>query len=439
MARLSVFGLGYVGSVTAACLAEAGHHVVGVDVNPAKLAAVERGEAPVTEPGLEEALRSAVADGRLSPGTDVAQVIAATDASLICVGTPSNRNGSLALDAVVRVAEEIGRSLRQKSSFHTVIMRSTVLPGTARDTVVPAIEAASGRKAGEGFGYVSNPEFLREGSAMADFRQPELTVLGGWDARSIAVAREIYAGLEAPVVELSVEAAEMVKYANNAFHALKVAFANEIGQLARSHGVDGRQVMDVLCQDRKLNISPAYLRPGFAFGGSCLPKDTRALVYRSRQLDIDAPLLASILPSNDAQIRRAVEAVEQTGAKQIGVLGLAFKSGTDDVRESPMVSVIETLIGRGYDVSVFDEVIQLDRLTGANKAFLETEIPHIASLMVDTLDQAVARSDVIVVGTSSPSFADVGSLLDDSQIVIDLVGGVVPSPELGDRYVGSGW
>lgn len=439
LVRVSVFGLGYVGSVSAACLAAAGHEVIGVDISAAKIDAIRQGHSPMSEPGLDSLLASVVASGRLGVTDEVGEAVARSDVSLICVGTPSNRNGSLDLQAVERVADEIGEAMAAKSDRHTVVMRSTVLPGTAREVVIPRLESSSGLSAGTDFGYASNPEFLREGSAVADFQNPEFTVVGEWDTASGDVVARLYSMSGAPTIRLSVETAEMVKYANNAFHALKVAFANEIGALSKSQGIDGRAVMEVLCMDHKLNVSPAYLRPGFAFGGSCLPKDTRALVYRAREFDVQIPLLSSVLPSNEVQVKRAIAAVEDSGSKQVGILGLSFKAGTDDVRESPMVAVIETLVGKGYDVRVFDEGVQLSSLTGANKAFLESEIPHIASLMVDDIDEVISRSDVLVVGNSSERFADVGARMDESQVLIDLAGAVAIDPPPRGRYHGSGW
>lgn len=437
--RISVFGLGYVGSVTAACLASLGHDVVGVDVNDAKLESLRSGRSPMTEVGLDDLLASAAASRRLRLTTDAQSAVAESDVSLICVGTPSNRNGSLDLRAVERVTEQIGAAMGRKLDRHTVVMRSTVLPGAARNVVVPRLESSSGLKAGADFGYVSNPEFLREGSAVADFMSPEYTVVGEWDSDSGNVVEELYSMLEAPVLRVPVETAEMVKYASNAFHAVKVAFANEIGHLAKVQGIDGRSVMEILCRDHRLNISPAYLRPGFAFGGSCLPKDTRALVYRAREIDVDVPLLAAILPSNDVQVQRAIAAVEDAEGKHIGILGLAFKAGTDDVRESPMVAVIETLVGRGYQVQVFDEDVRLSNLIGANRAYLEAEIPHIASLMVDDLDEMVRTCDVLVVGNSSKVFADLGSRMDENQVLVDLVGVTDTTRAMRGNYIGSGW
>lgn len=439
MARVSVFGLGYVGSVTAGCLAAAGHQVIGVDVNEEKLGSIRQGRSPMAEKDLDGILTEAVETGRLRVTTDAAEAVESSDLSLVCVGTPSNRNGSLDLVSIEKVVAQIGSALDRSDQRHIVVMRSTILPGTARDVVIPMLERTSGLRVGEGFGYVSNPEFLREGSAVADFERAELTIIGATDPVSAAAVEGLYGRIDTTFVRVDIETAEMIKYANNAFHAVKVAFANEIGTISKQHGVDGRRVMEILSMDHKLNISPAYLRPGFAFGGSCLPKDVRALVYQSQRLDLKTPLLASILPSNEMQVERAIEAVEQTGAKQVGVLGLAFKAGTDDVRESPAVRLIETLLGRGYDVRVYDEEVRLGKLTGANKAFLQAEIPHIATLMVEDLDDLLSASDVVVVTNQGESFSGLTARMAPDQVIIDLAGAVqVDGPPSG-AYHGSGW
>lgn len=420
--KISLFGLGYVGTVSAACLAAVGHDVIGVDVNQGKLATIRSGRAPVIEPGLDQLVGEVTASGRLEVTDDVAVAIARSDVSMVCVGTPSRRNGSLDLAAVEHVCRQIGEAIKSGDEYHVIIIRSTVLPGTVRDRLIPIVESASGKVAGEEFGISMNPEFLRETSAVADFYGPSVTVIGELDEKSGDVVEEIYRKVDAPVVRVPLETAEMVKYANNAFHATKVTFANEIGNLAKVHGVDGRDVMDILCRDHQLNISPAYLRPGYAFGGSCLPKDTRALVYRAKEMDVEAPLLASLLPSNEIHTRRAVEAVERSGHKKVGVLGLSFKAGTDDVRESPMVPVVETLVGRGYEVTIYDEHVRLSKLVGSNKSFLEEEIPHIASLMRSDLQSIVDHSEVVVIGNNTAAFRAVPGLLRHDQLLIDLVG-----------------
>ncbi len=420
--RISLFGLGYVGTVSAACLAASGHEVVGLDVNARKLDTLRSGRAPVIEPGLDELVAEATAAGRLRVTDDVQAAVGASDVSLVCVGTPNRPNGSIDLAAVETVCRQIGEALASKDDYHVVVIRSTVLPGTVRNRLVPVIEGAAGKTAGAGFGVSMNPEFLRETSAVADFFGPSVTVIGELDERSGNAVEAIYDAIDAPVVRVDLETAEMVKYANNAFHATKVIFANEIGNLAKAHGIDGRRVMDILCQDSQLNISPAYLRPGYAFGGSCLPKDTRALVYRAKELDVEAPLLGALLPSNELHIRRAIEFVERSGHKKVGILGLSFKAGTDDVRESPMVPLVETLVGRGYEVAVYDEHVRLSKLVGSNKSFLEEEIPHIAQLMRSDLDEVVAESEVVVVGNSTPAFRSVPGRLRSDQLLVDLVG-----------------
>lgn len=420
--RISLFGLGYVGSVSAACMAAAGHEVIGVDINELKLDTIRSGRAPVIEPGLDDLIAEVTESGRLEVTNNVAKAIDLSEVSLVCVGTPSQPNGNLDLTAVERVCTEIGEALAAKPEYHVVTVRSTVLPGTVRGRLVPLLESAAGKTAGADFGVAMNPEFLRETTGIKDFYEPSLTVIGELDERSGDVVEQIYAGVDAPVARVPLETAELVKYANNAFHATKVTFANEVGNLAKAHGIDGREVMDLLCRDYQLNISPAYLRPGYAFGGSCLPKDTRALVYRAKEMDVEAPLLQSLLPSNERHARRAIEVVERSGHKKVGVLGLSFKAGTDDVRESPMVPLIETLVGRGYDVKVYDEQVRLSRLVGSNKSFLEEEIPHIASLMRSDLDKLVAESDVVVVGNNSPAFRCVPAKLRPGQLMVDLVG-----------------
>ncbi|MGE5618681.1 MAG: UDP-glucose dehydrogenase family protein [Sphingomonadaceae bacterium] len=420
--RICVFGLGYVGCVSAACLARDGHTVIGVDVNPQKVELVGSGRSPVLEPGLEKLLGEMVGAGRLVATQDGRAAVRSSDVSVVCVGTPSNDNGSLDLRYVERVCQEIGAALAESSSYHVVVVRSTVLPGTVEEKLIPILQETSGRHAGTDFGVCMNPEFLREGAAIDDYYHPSQIVIGELTPLSGAVTRRMYEAVEAPVVHTSIRIAEMTKYVSNAFHALKIAFANEIGNLAKAHGVDGRRVMEVFAMDRRLNISPAYLRPGFAFGGSCLPKDMRALVYRARELDITTPLLNSVLQSNQEQIQRGIRMVEKTGRKRVAVLGLSFKPDTDDVRESPSVPLIETLLGRGYQVSVYDEKVDPSALTGANKSYLERELPHIASLMRSSIEEAVTDAEVVVIANSSRAFRRVPDLLNRHQVLIDLVG-----------------
>ncbi len=355
------------------------------------------------------------------------------------MGTPSNGNGSLKLDYIEKVSHEIGAALSTKPGYHVVVVRSTVLPGTVEEQVLPILEQHSGKRAGSGFGICMNPEFLRESSAIADYYHPSYIVIGAFDRRSGDVVEQIYETVDAPVVRTSIKTAEMLKYANNAFHALKVVFANEIGNLCKVHGIDGQEVMEIFCQDQQLNISPTYLKPGFAFGGSCLPKDTRALLYRAKERDVDSPLLNAVLTSNRQHIGRGIKLIEDTGRKKIGILGLSFKTGTDDVRESPVVPLIETLVGRGFQVQVYDEQVELSRLIGANKSFLEREIPHIASLMRSSLDEVVTHNEVVVITNGSTTFHHVPHLIRQDQILIDLVGIVRKNGELQGGYEGICW
>ena len=419
--RVSVFGLGYVGTVSAAALAAGGHHVVGVDVNRDKVAKVNAGKSPIVEPGLDELLDRAVSNGRLHAFTDTAEAVASSDVSLLCVGTPSRRNGSLDLSYITRVCDELGAALRHKPDYHVVVVRSTVLPGTTHEVVIPALEAASGKKYGDGFGVSVNPEFLREGTALKDFRSPPLTLVGHNHAADASGTIALYAAIDAPLVSTSIRVAEMIKYTNNAWHALKVCFANEIGNLSKRLGIDSHEVMDIFCRDEKLNLSPNYLKPGFAFGGSCLPKDLRALQYRAKEVDVDLPLIQSILPSNKLQVQRAIDEVIDTGKKRIGMLGFSFKAGTDDLRESPLVILAETLLGKGLKLKNYDKNVSLARLVGSNKEYIEQQIPHLSALLCKTIDEVLGHSDVIVVGNQSPEFVDAMPMCRRDQIVIDLV------------------
>ncbi len=425
--RIAIFGLGYVGTVSTACLAEAGHEVVGVDVNQLKVDLVNSGVSPVVEQGVAEMIRESVAMGAVHATTDGADAVAMADCSMVCVGTPSRENGSLDTEAIARTMESIGAGLRMCPGYHVVILRSTSLPGTI-DGVREILELRSGKQAGRDFGLCVNPEFLREGTAVGDFHQPPFTIIGESDRAAGDVVAELYQHIEAPLYRIPLGAAEMVKYASNAFHALKVAFANEIGEICNSQEIDGRLVMDLVARDTKLNISRAYLRPGFAFGGSCLPKDLRAIAYRANRLDLDTPLVGSILPSNEAHLGRALRQVLKHEGKRIALLGLAFKGGTDDLRESPMLRLAETLIGKGRQLRIFDEGVRLSRLVGANKAYLEEKIPHISSLLVDSLQEAVEFAEVLVVGSASDALTTLPDLLaiEGPREIIDL-GGTFPA------------
>ena len=419
--RVSVFGLGYVGCVTAACLAKAGHAVVGVDVNAEKVAMINSATSPIVEPGLPELLREVVGAGRLRATTSSDQAVAESDLSLICVGTPSRSNGRIDVDAVVRTGQSIGQAVRKHAEPHTVVLRSTVLPGTAEQYLVPALLAGAGGRAATRVAV--NPEFMREGSSLNDFSRPPLTLVGCGDPATASLLRLLYESVQAPFVHTSIRTAEMVKYAANAFHALKVCFANEVADVCAALGADGAEVMRVFAMDRKLNVSEAYLRPGFAFGGSCLPKDLRALLYAARAADVSVPLLASVLPSNEGQVRRGVDAVLASRRQRIGVVGLSFKAGTDDLRESPMVALVETLIGKGCDVRILDRNVSMARLVGANRRYIEEEIPHIASLMCASAEALLAHAEVIVIGNACEDATEVLAAAQPEHLTVDLTRG----------------
>ena len=432
--RISVFGLGYVGAVSAACLAADGHTVLGVDTNPVKVDLLNQGHAPVIEAGLGELIEEGVRTGRLCATTDCDAAVSATDLAFVCVGTPSNGNGSLNLTYLRRVAGDIGQAIQRRRSPIVVVIRSTVLPGTTRQVLLPELERAAGLPVA----VAVYPEFLREGTAIRDYHEPPKVVVGAVDEAVLDLVTPIAARPGAPLVQTDLELAEMVKYADNAWHALKVTFANEIGSLAKAQGLDGQRVMDIFCADTKLNLSPVYLRPCFAFGGSCLPKDVRALRYQGRALDLDLPVLNAILPSNSQQLDRAFRLVADGGARQVGILGLAFKAGTDDLRESPMVEVVERLIGNGYDVSIYDANVNLAKLVGANKSYILEQIPHISDLMVSSIDEVLDRARTLVIGNNDPAFRDVAESPRPGQRVVDLVR-VVDRRSDGDGYDGICW
>ena len=420
MKAVSVFGLGYVGAVTAACLAHKGHRVVGVDANPAKVEMVESGRAPVLEPGLDQLVREGREACRLHATTDPMAAVSQSEISFICVGTPSLPNGRLDVSTVQRCCEDVGRALQSKTGFHWIVLRSTVLPGTAKSLVIPRIEAASGKRSGVDFAVCANPEFTREGCAVADFLNPPMTVLGADDTHQLAPLRELYRGMPGQIFETTLGVAEMVKYVCNVFHALKVTFANETGSLCNELGVDVSAVTKIFLSDTRLNISAAYLTPGFVFGGSCLPKDVRALSYCAKQLDLDLPLLRAIMPSNQAHLERAVDAVLATKCKKIGVVGLSFKSGTDDLRESPSVQLIKRLLGEGRQVQIWDQDVSLGRLVGSNRHFIEEEIPHIGALLSTDLKEVVTRAEVLVIGAKALDEETISAILRPDQLVIDL-------------------
>ncbi len=418
--RVSIFGLGYVGSVMAACLAKMGHYVLGVDVNTAKVDSLNRGVSPIVEPGMSELVAEQSKACRLHATSSAAEAIAQTDVSFICVGTPSKRNGGLDFSHLEHVAGEIGAQLAAKPGFHTVAVRSTVLPGTLENVLAPVLERASGKKAGVDFALCSNPEFMREGSAIKDMLEPPYTLLGAQRPEHLAPLLEIYRSVPGRVFQTSIRTAEMVKYVCNTFHALKVDFANEIGTICQALGVNSHEVMEIFCQDTKLNISPAYLKPGSPFGGSCLPKDVKALSYRAKQLDLNLPLLQSIIPSNQAHIERATDLILSTGKKKIGFLGLSFKSGTDDLRESPLLHVVKRLLGEGCQIRIYDPNVSWSCVHGANRQFAESEIPHIASLLRAKMEEVVTDSEVTVIGNRDKEYARIGQWVHNGHIVLDL-------------------
>ena len=437
--RVSVFGLGYVGSVSAGAFAADGHHVVGVDVNPDKVAAINAGRSPVVEPGLSELLARGASEGRLRATTNAGEAVRETELSLDCVGTPSRRNGSIDLTFLERVCEEIGRALAVIDRYHVVVIRSTVLPGTTHEVLIPALERSSGKTYGEGFGVSVNPEFLREGMALKDFRKPPLTLVGHNHATDAGGTIALYQAIDAPLVSTSIRVAEMTKYASNTWHALKVCFANEIGNLCKGVGVDSHEVMDIFCRDEKLNLSSYYLKPGFAFGGSCLPKDVRALQYRAKEIDVELPVISHILPSNRHQIELAFEQIMETGRNRIGLLGFSFKAGTDDLRESPVVILAEALVGKGRTLRIYDGNVSLARLVGSNKDYIEQQLPHLSSLLCPTIDEVLDASEVIVIGNQSVEFAAAARRCRADQIVIDLVRLPVSGAPLEADYRGICW
>ncbi len=434
--NVTVFGMGYVGCVTAACLAELGHIVVGVDLDDTKVSLVNSGLSPIIEPGLEDAIQRMVELGRLSA---ISHVNSIGDMALICVGTPSNDNGSLGLDQMFRVLETVGDLLKKASNYVVINIRSTVLPGTVEGAIVPALEKASGRSCGQDFGICMNPEFMRETTAVKDFADPPFTIIGAQNKCSADRVAALYSTLCAPIEFTSIKEAEMIKYACNAFHAVKVSFANEIGNLAKSMGIDSHRVMRILCEDKKLNLSPYYLKPGFAFGGSCLPKDLRAILHRARQLDVEVPLLDSLLETNRKQIEVALNLVRKTGKSRIGIFGLSFKAGTDDLRESPVVTLIEMLIGKGYRLSIYDEEVSLAKLHGANRRYIEQSIPHISCLLKSTIQEVIDHSEVIVISKRTSQFVAALEEGVGNCAVIDLVRISPDSTSHSRNYEGISW
>ena len=419
--RISIFGLGYVGAVSAGCLASEGHEVVGVDPVQMKVDLIQAGKSPIIEVEIDELICAGVKQGRIRATTDHIDGVMNTDLSFVCVGTPSQPNGNLDFRYIRRICEQIGQALRHKSARHTVVIRSTILPGTMHKIVIPILEENSGKKAGADFGVCHNPEFLREGSAVRDFHAPPKTVIGELDAASGEQLSALYAKLSAPLIRTSLETAEMVKYVDNSWHALKIGYANEIGNLCKVFSIDAHAVMNIFCQDKKLNISPAYLLPGFAFGGSCLPKDLRALAYQAKINDLELPILSSILPSNELQIARGLQLIMDKGHKKVGILGFSFKAGTDDLRESPVIEVIERLLGKGFDLRIYDKNVNIASLVGANRDFILNRIPHISKLMVNGIDAVLDHAQTVVIGNKDPEFHAVPARLRDEQLLVDFV------------------
>jgi GDP-mannose 6-dehydrogenase len=437
--NISIFGLGYVGAVSLACLARDGHHLVGVDIDPTKLSLIREGKTPVVEEGMVELMARVVASGNVTVTDDVRQAVLATDLSLICVGTPSAPNGSQDQSAILRLAEELGKAIRDKVRPHLFVFRSTLVPGTVEDLLRPLLEKESGKKDGTDFHVCFQPEFLREGSSIRDYDNPPFTIIGANADEPVRALKQLFGHLPCDFHATSIRAAEMVKYCCNNFHALKITFANETARLCEALGVDAFEVMDLVCRDTQLNISRAYLRPGFAFGGSCLPKDLRATAYLAKTKDVDLPMMGNILGSNRVHVEHAIGKVLATGKRRIGMIGLSFKTGTDDLRESPLVTLAEHLIGKGLSLLVYDPEVQLSRLLGANRRFIEQHVPHLGSLMRDDLEAVVADSEVLVVGLSDVGTLDaLKRLVREDQVVVDLIRISEPD-KLRGRHVGLCW
>lgn len=418
---VAVFGLGYVGSVSAVCLASLGHRAIGVDTNADKVEMLRKGRSPIIEDQIAELTAEVVGAGRLTVTTDARSAVLNSDFSLICVGTPSAPTGELSTTYLEQVTAEIGSALAETDRWHVVVYRSTMVPGTCESLLIPKLEQLSGKRVGVDFGVCVNPEYLREGTSVQDFLHPPKTVVGAEDRRTADAVLKLYDGLPGDRHTVPVRVAEMTKYVDNSFHALKVCFANEIGALCSAMELDSHAVMDIFLADTKLNLGPAYLRPGFAFGGSCLPKDVRALTHLARRNFVDIPLLANLIRSNESHLQRALDLLINGGHRRIGIFGLAFKSGTDDLRESPMVELAERLIGKGFDVKIFDENVTLSRLVGANRAFISERLPHINHLLVDDVDAVLEHGETLVVGTRTPRVIDALTRRSPTQQVVDLV------------------
>lgn len=437
--KVVIFGLGYVGTVSAACLADIGHEVIGTDINSVKVEMINQGKSPIVENQIDELVMKGVQTGKLCATTGDAADFDGADAAIICVGTPNQEDGSHSLDSVKRTCERIGQNIHRMADYPIIVMRSTVIPGTTEKLVIPIIEAESGKREGDDFGICFNPEFLREGTSIFDFYNPPFTVLGCRLKKTYERIHPLYKVIDAPVYQTEIRVAEMVKMISNTYHAAKITFANEVAKICKEYGIDSYQVMDLFCQDTKLNISSAYLKPGFAFGGSCLPKDIKALMYMGRQKNLDLPFIESIMRSNEGQIKAGFDLIAKTNKKQVGFLGFSFKDGTDDLRYSAQVELIERLIGKGYNVRLYDRNVSLAKIYGANKEFIEKEIPHISSLMCKSMEEVINHSEVIVIGNKDQSFTKVFELLKPGQIIVDLVRIINERPNLNGQYRGIGW
>jgi len=434
--KINVFGLGYVGCVTATCLANSGNKVTGIDIDRLKVGIINQGKSPIVEPGLKEAIKMAVDSGNLRATINN---IGPADVSIICVGTPSNENGSLQLTYMKRIAEQIANYIIKHRTYHVVNIRSTILPGTIESVILPLIENLSGKKAGKDFGICMNPEFMREGVSLHDYYNPPFTLIGQLDNRSGKIVEKLFKGVNGSVIRTNIKVAEMIKYSCNSFHALKVSFANEIGNICKKLDIDSHQVMEIFCKDTKLNLSPYYMKPGFAYGGSCLPKDLRAITYKAKELDLEVPLLRAISRSNNNQIEAAYDLIQKTGKRNVGVLGLSFKPGTDDLRESPMVELVEKLIGKGYQVNIYDKEVSIAKIFGSNKNYIERAIPHVSTLMKKTVDEVIKNSNIIVIGNKTKEFESILHKINRNKHIVDLVRIYSNPKERNGYYDGICW
>ncbi len=435
--NISIFGLGYVGCVSIGCLAKNGHHVIGVDVSQVKVNQINDGKATIIEKDIDEIISEQRKKGNIEATTDSKSAILKTDISIVAVGTPSSNKGHLNLDYIFKVAEIVGSGLKEKTSFHIIAIRSTIMPGTC-DTFAKIVEEASGKIRNIDFAMVDNPEFLREGTAVDDYYNPPLTLIGSDNRKAAETVAELYKKLPGEIILTDLKIAEIMKYVNNTFHALKISFGNEIGNICSEIGIDSHKVMEIFCKDKQLNISPYYFKPGFAFGGSCLPKDLKGLQTLAHDLYLSVPVIDSINKSNEAQISRALEIIQEVGKKRIGILGLSFKAGTDDLRNSPAVTVVETLIGKGYSVKIYDKNILLSNLTGTNKVYIDQHIPHLSNHMIHDIDDLDKDVDVIIINNKEPEYLEILEKTNDTIVIIDMVR-LSESIRNKNNYIGINW